>query len=126
MFQAQLPNTEEGHTRTTLQLYRRLVRLRSEPAFSYGRTEFVTTTKEIFSFTRFVKDEHSYFIVMNFGKEESTEDYFHAVGVDRGQVVCHVTGMSSRETLGEDDFVNLISLTLAPGEGMVLRLFSVK
>ena len=123
MLQVELSNAKEGHTLTTLQLYRRLVLLRDEGAFKRGRIHFVSTTKEIFSFMRFMKDDNAYFIVLNFGDIESHKDYFHSVGVLMGRVVCHVTGMASRDVLGEDDLVDLSNLTLAPGEGMVLRLF---
>ena len=73
---------------------------------------------------RFAKDENSYFIVMNFGAKTASADFFHAIGVDQGRVICHVKGASARpDVLGEDDVVNLSDLSLAPGEGMVLRLF---
>ena len=70
---------------------------------------------------RFAKDSAPYLIAMNFGDAPSTDDYSLSAGVSFGKVVLHAGG-ATKSVIKEGQSVSLASLTLAPGEGVVMIL----
>ena len=74
---------------------------------------------------RFAKDSAPYLVAMNFGAEQSTDDYTLATGVQLGKVVAHARPNRDSKyntRIQEGAKVGLEKLTLEPGEGVVVLL----
>lgn len=109
-----------------LYLYWKLAFLRDEPAFASGIMKFASTNDLIFSFIRHTGGYAPYLITLNFGSESATEDYCSTTGALFGQVVLYVAANTDLKNslLEEGSTINLDSVTLYPGDALVIKIFT--
>ncbi|KAK7097485.1 maltase 1-like isoform X2 [Littorina saxatilis] len=112
----------ESPQQTTLQLYAALAKLRQDPVFQRGELLFSVTDDNILSYVRQIpgSDVSRYFVVFNFGKTKSKNDYSGAPASSAKGVVIQAT--CSLIDRVKDKEVGLNDLELAPGDGMVIKL----
>ena len=114
---------EDSSGKATIQIYRQLARLRKEESFRRGTMQYVVITENIFSFVRHYGDYQPYMVAMNFGNVDSTNDHAVIIGetiYKKGKLELASSNVDLR--LGSE--VKLLSLNLAPGEGLVIKLES--
>ncbi|BFZ00304.1 hypothetical protein BsWGS_03346 [Bradybaena similaris] len=103
-----------------LNLYREYASLRSLDSFKYGDIDVnIVTNDNVLSYTRSHRSER-YLVAINFGQATSTDDYSVKVNATTGTVVSN-TG-DDNNSLAKDSVVHLDKLTLAPGNGVVIKL----
>jgi len=68
-----------GASLNYLDVVRDLVKLRDEPAFSWGQIYTVTVNTNIFSFIRKAEGHPGFLVAINVGQNESSDDYSKAV-----------------------------------------------
>lgn len=109
--------------RSSIQMYKAAADLRNQPAFLNNDIDYCVVTEEIFSYTRFGPEE-SYMVAINVGNNTSTEDYTYCASshINSGAVVL----TTPTSTLRENDKVDLAKISLSPGEGIVVRLASMR
>eukprot|EP00057_Strongylocentrotus_purpuratus_P012676 XP_011667150.1 PREDICTED: neutral and basic amino acid transport protein rBAT [Strongylocentrotus purpuratus] len=107
---------------SVLQMFRRLVALRSEyRALTTDTINFVASSDEVIAYIREIDiEKERFFIALNFGSIDSEVDYFHTGDGDslplQGSVVV------STDRGRESSRVELNKLHLKPGEGVVVLL----
>ena len=112
-----------------LSLYRQLAELRRVHSFARGGFRYALVNKNIFSFTRYYKNEPAHLIAINIGNSPSSDDYreyknqlppsrVHAPY--RGYVVAN-TGNMRDPKLNVRSVLTFDEITLHPGEGVIIR-----
>ena len=112
---------EDSSGRTPLQIYRRLAGLRREESFQRGSMQYVVITDNVFSFVRHYKNHAPYLVAMNFGSVRSINDHAVIIGetiYKKGKL--EVATSDAEVTPGAE--VKLVSLSLEPAEGLVIKL----
>ncbi|XP_012942770.2 maltase 1 [Aplysia californica] len=113
--------SEKLNPKSPLNLYKEYAALRQLNAFKYGDIDVnVITNDNVLSFLREFGSER-YLVCINLGQSPSTDDYSQgAVNSPTGVVIATTGNVPS----AQDKFstVSLDSLTLQPGQGLVLKL----
>lgn len=122
MLNLQQQLSDPSHS-SPLQVFNRLAALRKHVSFYKGQIQYIAADDNVFAYTRFAKDSAPYLVVLNMGKSASVLDLMLATGVQSGKLIVHATGSrSSSRQLKEGDNVDIRSLSLQPGDGMVIML----
>lgn len=108
---------------TTLKLYRELSLLRKEPSLSYGSLQFCVVTSNILSYVRAEPHHSEFLVIINLGNETATHD-FHVAPVERKTARAKVSTSAACNSgrFVKNGVVSLSSVTLEPGDGLVLEL----
>lgn len=105
---------------TTLQVYKKLAELRQTPSFQNSDIKFGPTDENVFSYVRSALGRPKYFIIINFGQSKTTGDYsMDPVGSSKGDVVISATD-SVNDLYRVGDIIDLTSITLERGQGLVI------
>ncbi|CAG9566552.1 unnamed protein product [Danaus chrysippus] len=107
-------NVERSH----LNVYKKLVKLRAEPAFRYGRYESAAFNADILAFRRW-HDGDVYVVVINLREQAYTIDLSYFDNVSGGLEVV-VNNIQSEKNIG--DVLQAESLSVAGNESLVLKL----
>ena len=111
----------EGSGKNHLQIYRQLARLRNEESFRRGSMQYVVITDEVFSFVRHFQGHRTYIIAMNLGSKTSKDNYSVIIdGQQYEKATVELVCGGFKLNPGKD--VDLLSIKLNPGEGIVLYL----
>ncbi|KAK6962994.1 maltase 1, partial [Biomphalaria glabrata] len=101
---------------TSLKLYKELLVLRKNPAFTEGSFKTALVTDDVLSYLRQLRNE-TFLVVLNFGKEATVD--LSSFGGLSGTALALTPKITSWK---KDDIVSLTSLTLGAGDGVVLRV----
>ncbi|OWR49124.1 maltase A1-like [Danaus plexippus] len=107
-------NVERSH----LNVYKKIVKLRAEPAFRYGRYESVAFNSDILAFRRW-HDGDVYVVVINLREQAYTIDLSYFDNVSGGLEIV-VNNIHSEKNIG--DVLEAESLSVAGNESLVLKL----
>ncbi|RUS73006.1 hypothetical protein EGW08_019228 [Elysia chlorotica] len=113
--------SQKKDEKSHLNLLKEYVALRSKDAFKYGDIGLdCVLNKNVLAFLRFFGSER-YLVAINFGQESSTDDHRGGpVAVATGTVVANTGAVS--DDLAKGRTIDLSSLTLRPGDGLVIQL----
>ncbi|CAK1544245.1 unnamed protein product [Leptosia nina] len=114
-------NTEiqlNSEGRSHIKIYKGLAKLRTEPAFRYGRYESVAFNTDVFAFRRWY-DGDVYIVVVNFRDEPHTIDFTYFEGVN-GHLEVVVCSLESSRRRG--DVVEANNAKISESESIVLKL----
>ncbi|KAH9509944.1 Maltase 1 [Bulinus truncatus] len=113
--------TEKLDVKSHLNLYKEYASLRQLDAFKYGNINVnMVTNDNVLSFLRYFGSER-YLVAINFGQNESTDDYsVRLVNSDSGVVVSDTGSVDAAIAKGAN--VNLRQLKLKPGDGVVVKV----
>ncbi|KAK7475300.1 hypothetical protein BaRGS_00033447 [Batillaria attramentaria] len=116
--------TEKNSTNvTTLQVYRDLASLRSQPSLQHGEIEFGHVDTNILSYLRSANGHAPFVVIINFGNVTVTGDFSRSpVDARQGQVKVVTSAAANEGRFRKGLDVSLESLTLYPGDGLVLQL----
>ncbi|KAH9488173.1 Maltase 1 [Bulinus truncatus] len=115
--------SEESGQLSTLKIYKLLARLRQSPVFLCGEVVFAACTEELFSYVRQRPGYPDRFlVVMNVGKKPVTDMdlTLDPVNAKTGSVLVSTGRVEDKLSIGQ--IVHLVTLSLNPGDGLVLRL----
>ena len=104
----------------TLQVYRKLARLRKQETFLRGSMQYVVITDNVFSFVRHSRGHPTYLVALNFGKESSVDDHSYFLSSNHNEGYVEI--ISGNSTAREETKLNLKKLKLVPGEGLVIKI----
>ena len=104
----------------TLQLYRKLARLRKQETFLRGSMQYVVINDKVFSFVRHYRGHPAYLAALNFGKESSVDDHSCFLSSNHNQGSVEI--VSGNSTAREETTLDLKKLKLVPGEGLVIKM----
>ena len=104
----------------TLQVYRKLARLRKQETFLRGSMQYVVINDNVFSFVRHYRGHPAYLVALNFGKESSVDDHSCFLGSNHNRGSVEI--VSGNSTVREETKLDLKKLKLAPGEGLVIKI----
>ncbi|KAK7482546.1 hypothetical protein BaRGS_00026257 [Batillaria attramentaria] len=109
---------------TSLKVYRDAAFLREQPSLQYGALDFCVVTPNILSFIRSANAHPNYLIIINFGKVNETVSFSKPVETqDALGLVKVITSRAANEgRFVKDAFVSLTSVTLYPGDGLVMEV----
>ena len=110
--------TQHDDQHSTLNTFRKTSLLRQRPSFQKGQMKYTAVNKDIFSFTRKIDDDDTYLVVLHFGKN-TTQCNFSDVG-SSGKVV--LASGNVKGSLREESVVDLTSIVLKPGDGIVCQV----
>lgn len=108
---------------SSLRIYRRAAEIRQKKEFQKGHVTFSVVNDNVVSYLRHVPDCQSsavYLVAVNVGQSASTDNYEEKVGgrsYNKGVVV-----LDTESADRADSLVYLKSLTLTPGQAVVLKL----
>ncbi|XP_063530030.1 maltase A1-like [Cydia strobilella] len=110
--------TQRGIERSHLNIYKKLARLRVEPAFRYGRFESIALNGDVFAFRRWHNGE-TFVIVINFRDEVYTVDlnYFENVVGDLEVVIANDHSQRSN-----GDIIEATNVRVVGRESLVLKV----
>ncbi|XP_046544948.1 alpha-glucosidase-like [Haliotis rubra] len=107
---------------SSLNIYKSLATLREATAFQDPDVQFAVVNDEILSYVRGTANTGRYLVTMNLGHDSSTADYTKdPVSAKNGRVVVN-TGNFNESKFNVGKSLSLSSLTLKPGQGLVLKL----
>ncbi|KAK0048892.1 maltase 1 [Biomphalaria pfeifferi] len=101
---------------TSLKLYKELLVLRKNQAFTEGSFKTALVTDDVLSYLRQLRNE-TFLVVLNFGKEATVD--LSSFGGLSGTALALTPKIT---LLKKDDIVSLTSMTLRAGDGVVLRV----
>ena len=108
-----------------LHVFKKITRLKQEPAFKHGKHQYAVVNDNIISYVRFSKDTSPYLIAVNIGLESSTDNYMESIGYAHGKVVVNTGNFdlqkrTATSTVGSK--IHLQDITLGPGQGIIVKL----
>lgn len=105
-----------------MNIYKSLATLREAPAFQDPDVQFAVVNDNILSYVRGTANTGRYLVTMNLGHDSSTADYTkEPANAKSGRVVINTENFNEAKfNFGKS--VSLSSLTLKPGQGLVLKL----
>ena len=124
-FYHQLQMREHQRVASPLQLYGKLARLRKEVSFTVGEIQYSHVDANVYSYMRFARNSAPYLIIVNIGTTPSTLDLTATTGTRYGKVMAYATPVQKgtvRRSFQDGQTIDLNSVTLKPGEGLVLLL----
>lgn len=116
---------ENQRVASSLQLFGKLARLRKELSFTAGEIQYAHIDNNVFSYMRFARNSAPYLVVVNIGDEASNLDLTETTGTRYGKVMVYATALQEkaiRRSFSEGKTIDLNSVTVKPGEGLVLLL----
>ena len=129
---------QKKNPQSPLEIYRKLARLRKQPVFQTGEFDTAIANEDIYSFIRFSRNRPVYLTAINFGTKVSTDNYRKYSGKvarhttqatwdkfvpDEGTVVLNTQNFEHNQyDIGA--IIDLESITLAPGQGLVIKFWA--
>jgi len=114
----------QGHSDSTLKVYRALAALRGEPSFQWGEyKDTQDASQKVYGFIRQAQGFPGFLVAANFDSVHGTAD-FHAMHPDvvpkQGKIVANTMSRDRQPEYPVNHTVWLDGVYLAPGEGVVL------
>ncbi|CAL1546909.1 unnamed protein product [Lymnaea stagnalis] len=106
----------EGPGQTSLKLYKQLVAIRRNKAFQEGTFKPLLVTDDVYAYVREFGDQR-FLVVLNFGKAATVD-----LSPNDGQAGTAKAVTPSVVGIAQGDTVQLTSLKLGPGDGLILQL----
>ncbi|KAL7638994.1 UNVERIFIED_CONTAM: hypothetical protein RMT77_010528 [Armadillidium vulgare] len=104
-----------------IKVYKDLAKLRLKKTFQFGTIDFAVATEEVLAFVRSYEGSPTYLVVINTSPEETTVDVQNGdVKLPDSATVVIRSSTDSREETNVGSTVNLSSVSLQGGEGLVL------
>ena len=108
-----------------MEVYGLLARLRSTPAFRFGKFSPIGVHESVFCFVRHAHRYDSYLVAINFGPLEATVDFVTPapdIVVKVGVVVATTFNMKTPTEFTRGTEIHLDNVYLRPTEGMVVKM----